>query len=75
MAGGIVGALLGALVALAESLFRFGLRFGSYMPWSALAATIVYAIGTGTGLSLLGVLYPAIVASRMLPIDAMRVEQ
>jgi putative ABC transport system permease protein len=30
---------------------------------------------TGTGLSLLGVLYPAIVASRMLPIDAMRVEQ
>ena len=45
------------------------------MPWLDIATTIMYAIGTGTGLSLLGVLYPAIVASRMLPIDAMRVEQ
>ena len=75
LAGGIVGALLGALVACSESLFRFGLSSLSYMPWFAIGTTILYAIGTGTGLSLLGVLYPAIVASRMLPIDAMRVEQ
>lgn len=75
LAGGIVGALLGALVAFAESLARFGLSALAYMPWSALAATTGYAIVAGTGLSLLGVLYPAIIAARMLPIDAMRVEQ
>ena len=75
LAGGIVGALLGAFVACSGSVFRFGLSSLPYMPWSAIGTTIMYAIGTGTGLSLLGVLYPAIVASRMLPIDAMRVEQ
>lgn len=75
LAGGIVGALLGALVACSESLFRFGLSSLACMPWLAIGTTILYAIGTGTGLSLLGVLYPAIVASRMLPVDAMRVEQ
>ena len=75
LAGGVVGALLGALVACTESLIRFGLSSASFMPWAEVGATIFYAIVTGTGLSLLGVLYPAIVASRMLPIDAMRVEQ
>lgn len=75
LAGGIVGALLGAFVACSESILRFGLSSLPYMPWFAITTTIIYAIGTGTGLSLLGVLYPAIVASRMLPIDAMRVEQ
>lgn len=75
LAGGIVGAILGATVAFSESLVRFGLSALTYMPWSALAATTVYATLVGTGLSLLGVLYPAIIAARMLPIDAMRVEQ
>ncbi|TKB23821.1 FtsX-like permease family protein [Desulfopila sp. IMCC35006] len=75
LAGGIVGALLGALVACSESLFSFGLSSLAYMPWRAIGTIVLYAIGTGTGLSLLGVLYPAIVASRMLPVDAMRVEQ
>lgn len=75
LAGGIIGALLGALVAFCVSLIRFGLSSAAFMPWFDLGATILYAICIGTGLSLLGVLYPAIVASRMLPVEAMRVEQ
>jgi putative ABC transport system permease protein len=75
VAGGLLGALLGALVAFVSSIFRFGLSSTSYMPWFDLSTTIFYAICTGTGLSLLGVLYPAIVASRMLPVEAMRVDQ
>lgn len=75
LAGGIAGALLGAFVACSESVLRFGLSSVAHIPWFDIVTTIIYAIGTGTGLSLLGVLYPAIVASRMLPIDAMRVEQ
>jgi ABC-type lipoprotein release transport system permease subunit len=75
LVGGIVGALIGALIACCESIVRFGLSVVSHMPWFDITTTILYAIGTGTALSLLGVLYPAIVASRMLPVDAMRVEQ
>ena len=75
LAGGVVGALLGTLVALTASIFRFGPTAVAVMPWSDLGATIFYAVCTGTGLSLLGVLYPAIIASRMLPVEAMRVEQ
>ncbi|MGB3209673.1 MAG: FtsX-like permease family protein [Desulforhopalus sp.] len=75
LAGGIVGAVLGAVVAFSASIIRFGLSSASFMPWGEVGATIFYAICTGTGLSLLGVLYPAIVASRMQPVEAMRVEQ
>lgn len=75
LAGGIVGALLGTLVALMSSIFRFGPAAALVMPWSDLGASIFYAVCIGTGLSLVGVLYPAIIASRMLPVEAMRVEQ
>ena len=75
LAGGIIGALLGVLVAFCGSLLRFGLASATFMPWFDLGATILFAISIGTGLSLLGVLYPAIVASRMLPVEAMRVDQ
>ena len=75
LAGGIVGALLGTLVAFSASIIRFGFSSVSFMPWWDIGMTIFYAVCIGTGLSLLGVLYPAIVAARMLPIEAMRVEQ
>ncbi len=75
LAGGVVGALLGALVAFIASIIRFGLSSASFMPWADIGTTMLYAACTGTGLSLLGVLYPAIVASRMQPVEAMRVEQ
>lgn len=75
LAGGIVGALLGAFVAFSASIIRFGLSSASFMPWADIGTTVFYAVCIGTGLSLLGVLYPAIVASRMLPVEAMRVEQ
>ena len=55
------------------------LRFGSV----ALAAislenvieSIAIATGVGCLLSLVGVFYPALVAARMQPVEAMRVEQ
>jgi len=75
LAGGIIGALLGTMVACSASIVRFGLASASYLPWSTIGTTAFYAVCTGTGLSLLGVLYPAIVASRMQPVEAMRVEQ
>jgi ABC-type lipoprotein release transport system permease subunit len=75
LAGGIVGAFFGAFVAFSSSLVRFGFSSASYIPWSDVGATVFFAVCIGTGLSLLGVLYPAIIASRMQPVEAMRVEQ
>jgi predicted lysophospholipase L1 biosynthesis ABC-type transport system permease subunit len=75
LAGSIAGALLGGAVAAVSAIFRFGLATAIHMPWITLTTTMGYAICTGTVLSLLGVLYPAIVASRMQPVEAMRVDQ
>ncbi len=75
LAGGIVGALLGAFVAFLSSMARFGFTSAAYIPWFDVGTTVFYAVCIGTGLSLLGVLYPAIIASRMQPVEAMRVEQ
>jgi ABC-type antimicrobial peptide transport system permease subunit len=41
----------------------------------AVGKSVVFAASIGCILSLLGVLYPAIVAARMHPVEAMRVEQ
>lgn len=75
LAGGVAGALFGGVVALLTALLRFGIDIYVYIPWLKIGQTMFFAVATGTILSLLGVLYPAIVASRMQPVEAMRVEQ
>lgn len=75
LAGGFFGALLGGLVGFVSTLITFGFSVIIYIPWTEISLTMFYAMCTGTILSLVGVLYPAIVASRMLPVEAMRVEQ
>lgn len=73
--GSCAGALLGAGAAILAALGKFGVSSAGFLPWSDICATLLYSTCTGTLLSLLGVLYPAIVASRMQPVEAMRVEQ
>ena len=75
LAGALAGSLLGAFTALLTSLGRFGFSLAPYIPWSQIGTTMFYTLCIGTFLSLLGVLYPAILASRMRPVEAMRVEQ
>lgn len=72
LTGAVVGTLVGAGAALATMLLRFGWSAMAFVPWPAIWGTALASIGTGTLLSLLGVLYPAIVASRMQPVEAMR---
>jgi hypothetical protein len=73
--GSLAGALLGALFAIVAALVKFGFASAGSIPWSAVGETALIATCTGTVLSLVGVLYPAIVAARMQPVEAMRVEQ
>jgi hypothetical protein len=74
LAGASMGAVLGCLVSLLSGGVQFG--FGSLGDLSLL--TILGSVGlatlAGCCLSLLGVLYPALLAARMEPINAMRAE-
>ncbi|MFT5700302.1 MAG: putative ABC transport system permease protein [Desulforhopalus sp.] len=73
--GSFFGALIGGFMGLLSTCFKFGFSTIAFIPWTAICLTMFYAMCIGTFLSLIGVLYPALVASRMQPVEAMRVEQ
>jgi len=75
LAGATIGAAAGALFSIFSSLLRFGAVALTATSWSAVAVSFAGAIGVGCLLSLLGVFYPALLAARMQPVEAMRVEQ
>ncbi len=75
LAGAAAGALLGGLFAGINGSLRFGLSAMGLLPVGSAALSILSAVAVGVGLSLFGVLYPALVASRMQPVEALRVEQ
>jgi ABC-type antimicrobial peptide transport system permease subunit len=63
------------MVALAAALVRFGPAALEALRWQQVGISQAVAVITGCVLSLVGVLYPAILAARMQPVEAMRVEQ
>ncbi|MBW1816457.1 MAG: FtsX-like permease family protein [Deltaproteobacteria bacterium] len=75
VAGGAIGALGGAIFALLNAILVFGTTALVSVPWLKMLVSMLNATGVGILLSLIGVFYPAIIAARMQPIEAMRVEQ
>ena len=75
LAGAGTGALAGAFFAFLNGILRLGFTAVSSVSWISVIISILIAIGVGCLLSLLGVLYPALIAARMQPVEAMRVEQ
>jgi ABC-type lipoprotein release transport system permease subunit len=75
LAGAGMGALIGAVFSLLSGWLRFGWEPLTLISLGSLAVSILIATGVGCLLSLLGVLYPALIAARMQPVEAMRVEQ
>jgi ABC-type antimicrobial peptide transport system permease subunit len=73
--GSLAGALAGTLAALLTGLVRYGAAAAANLPLSEVGMSILFSTGVGLALSLAGVLYPAIVAARMRPVEAMRVEE
>jgi len=75
LAGASVGALAGAIFSLMNAWLRFGTEAVASVSLTNLLISIGIATSVGCLLSLLGVFYPALVAARMQPVEAMRVEQ
>jgi len=75
LAGAGAGSLLGAVAALLSGLIRFGFVAWQHISWLAVLESIAFATAVGCLLSVIGVIYPALVAARMQPVEAMRVEQ
>jgi hypothetical protein len=75
LAGAFVGAFCGAVFSLVNAWLRFGVAAVVSISLSNLLVSVAIATGVGVLLSLLGVFYPALVAARMQPVEAMRVEQ
>lgn len=74
VAGAGIGALAGGILAVANGLLRFGGPAVTALLWPQVGISLITAIGVGSLLSLLGVFYPALVAARMQPVEAMRAE-
>lgn len=75
LAGAATGAFAGGCFSLLNGLFQFGPVVLTSISWVGFFYSMALATGTGCLLSLVGVLYPAILAARMQPVEAMRVEQ
>ena len=75
---GIVGTSIGVVVGvgltLAEGAGTYGSVMWGVMPVAVLAKRLVICFLAGTSLTIFGALYPAALAARMQPVDAMRSE-
>lgn len=74
VAGGVVGAAVGLLLGVVRSWVEFGLLAFSQLPGWTLLGCIGGSLVSGVLLAALAAVYPAFVASRMAPMEAMRME-
>jgi hypothetical protein len=73
-AGGIVGALAGLILGIIRSGVHFGFIAMENLPLLAMLGTAAMAIVVGVVISIMAAVYPAWVAARLAPMEAMRVE-
>ena len=73
--GSVAGVLLGLLITLTIGLVQFGGFAVSCLPLGSIALCGAAAFVVGVVLCLVAAGYPALVAARMRPVDALRVEE
>jgi putative ABC transport system permease protein len=72
--GGIVGAIIGIVLGILRSSLGYGLMAVQNIPPLAILTGVGISIGTGIIISVIAAIYPALVAARLAPMEAMRVE-
>ena len=72
--GGVFGVLLGLLLAVTRCSSAFGWYTWLYFPYMDVLKNTGVSTAAGMLLAMLAAVYPAWVASRMAPMEAMRVE-
>lgn len=72
--GGIIGTVVGFLLALMKSSFGYGSYLYAYFPSGAVVVNAGISLAAGVVLATLASIYPSWAASRMAPMEAMRVE-
>jgi putative ABC transport system permease protein len=75
ISGSLAGAAFGCIFALLNGWVQFGTVAVRAISWNEVLISVLISTAVGTTLSLMGVLYPALLAARMQPVEAMRVEQ
>jgi len=73
-AGGVVGAVLGFLLGTLRSLTNYGWVAMQHLPVQLVMTTAAVSLVIGVMLSALAAVYPAWVAARLAPMEAMRIE-
>lgn len=74
VAGGIVGSVLGLLLGMLLGWIRYGSMAITHMPIGDVSIAAGVAFVLGVVLSMLAAVYPALVAARLAPMEAMRIE-
>ena len=72
--GGLLGVVIGFAIAAGRGFAAFGSHLAAYWPWADLAASGVVSLLAGVLLAILASVQPSWSASRMAPMEAMRVE-
>ena len=72
--GGIIGACLGAVLGIVRSWAAYGGMALNHLPGLSLLAAAALSFALGVILSVLAAVYPAFVAARLAPMEAMRIE-
>jgi hypothetical protein len=74
LAGGVVGTVLGLLLGLLRSWLSYGLTALANVPWTEVFIIGGLSLVMGIVLSAVAAVYPAWVAARLAPMEAMRIE-
>jgi len=74
IAGGVIGSILGLILGTLRSWAMYGGLALSHMPFLEIAMAAVTAFTLGVVLSVMAAVYPALVAARLAPMEAMRIE-
>ena len=74
VAGGVFGVFVGFILCMAKTTAAYGAYPFYYFPFSGLLICGIVSLFIGIFLAILASLYPSWAASRMAPMEAMRIE-